>query len=70
MLLCQPRLIPIPGPPAALINYGLHFLKERSYKMMSPPFFMNKESMAGVAQLADFDEQLYKVRFRATCGRA
>ena len=45
----------------ALINYGLAFLLRRSYTPMQPPFFMNKEAMAGIAQLEDFDEQLYKV---------
>jgi seryl-tRNA synthetase len=29
--------------------------------MLKPPFFMNKDVMASVAQLDDFDEQLYKV---------
>ena len=29
--------------------------------MLQPPYFMNKELMAGIAQLEDFDEQLYKV---------
>ena len=45
----------------ALINYGLSFLLRRAYTPMQPPFFMNKEAMAGIAQLEDFDEQLYKV---------
>jgi seryl-tRNA synthetase len=45
----------------ALINYGLSFLMTKDYTPLQPPFFMNKESMAGVAQLEDFDEQLYKV---------
>ena len=46
----------------ALINYGLAFLSAREYTPLQPPFFMNKDAMAGVAQLSDFDEQLYKVR--------
>lgn len=45
----------------ALINYGLSFLLGKDYVPLQPPFFMNKEAMAGVAQLEDFDEQLYKV---------
>ena len=45
----------------ALINFGLAFLMKRSYTPLQPPFFMNKEAMAGIAQLEDFDEQLYKV---------
>ncbi len=45
----------------ALINYGLSFLGARDYTPLQPPFFMNRDAMAGVAQLSDFDEQLYKV---------
>ena len=45
----------------ALINYGLSFLGAREYTPLQPPFFMSREAMAGVAQLSDFDEQLYKV---------
>ncbi len=45
----------------ALINYGLSYLMGKDYCPLQPPFFMNKEVMAGVAQLEDFDEQLYKV---------
>ena len=45
----------------AIINYALSFLMSREYVPLQPPFFMNKEVMAAVAQLSDFDEQLYKV---------
>jgi len=45
----------------ALINYGLAFLTKRGYTCLHTPFFMNKDVMAKTAQLADFDEQLYKV---------
>ncbi len=45
----------------ALIAYGLSFLAARDYTPLMPPFFMNRDVMAGVAQLEDFDEQLYKV---------
>ena len=45
----------------ALINYGIAFLAERGYQPVQPPFLMNKDVMAGIAQLEDFDEQLYKV---------
>ena len=46
----------------ALINYGTTFLRNRKYTVVQPPFFMRKEVMAGVAQLEEFDEALYKVR--------
>ena len=45
----------------ALINYGLSFLAARQYTPIQPPFFMTKTKMALTAELADFDDQLYKV---------
>ena len=45
----------------AIINYGISFLSARGYNILQPPFMMNKEVMASIAQLEDFDEQLYKV---------
>ncbi len=46
----------------ALITYGLDFLRDRGFKKMQPPFFMNKAVMGKTAQLSEFDEALYKVR--------
>ena len=45
----------------AFINYGIAFLRARKYCLLQPPYFMKKEVMAGVAQLEQFDEELYKV---------
>jgi seryl-tRNA synthetase len=45
----------------ALVSYGLSYLSSREYCPLMPPYFMNRDAMAGVAQLEDFDEQLYKV---------
>ena len=45
----------------ALINYALTFLAGRGHTPLATPFFMRKDRMAECAQLADFDEQLYKV---------
>ena len=45
----------------ALINYSLAFLKKKSYTLLQPPYFMNKDKMSGVAQLSEFDETLYHV---------
>jgi len=45
----------------ALISYGVQFLSERGHTMVQTPFVMNKGLMGKVAQLGDFDEQLYKV---------
>ena len=45
----------------ALISYAIHFLRKRGFTPLQTPFVMNKSLMGRVAQLADFDEQLYKV---------
>jgi len=45
----------------ALINYGLAFLSMRGYTALQPPFFMKKELMGKTAELADYDDVLYKV---------
>ena len=45
----------------ALINYSIAFLRKRDYDVLQPPYMMNKDVMSKLAQLDDFDEQLYKV---------
>ncbi|KAL1534744.1 serine--tRNA ligase [Salvia divinorum] len=45
----------------ALINFGLDFLEKRRYTLLQTPVFMRKDIMARCAQLAEFDDQLYKV---------
>ncbi|XP_060930309.1 serine--tRNA ligase, cytoplasmic [Limanda limanda] len=45
----------------ALINYALRILYSKSYTMLYTPFFMRKEVMQEVAQLSQFDDELYKV---------
>ena len=45
----------------AFINYGIAFLRQRDYCVVQPPYMMRKSVMAGVAQLEQFDEELYKV---------
>jgi seryl-tRNA synthetase len=47
----------------ALINYALAWGCRRGYAPVQTPFFMQKGVMAECAQLAQFDEELYKVRF-------
>lgn len=49
----------------ALISYGLDFLRKKGFKKIQPPFMMNKDQMAKTAQLEQFDEELYKVGWRA-----
>ncbi|NXC35801.1 SYSC protein, partial [Campylorhamphus procurvoides] len=46
----------------ALIQYALQSLRARGYTPIYTPFFMRKEVMQEVAQLSQFDEELYKVR--------
>merc|ERR1712110_1388020 len=43
------------------INYGLAFLTLRGYTALQPPFFMMKDLMGKTAELADYDDVLYKV---------
>ncbi|XP_019944952.1 serine--tRNA ligase, cytoplasmic [Paralichthys olivaceus] len=45
----------------ALINYALRILYSKNYTMLYTPFFMRKEVMQEVAQLSQFDDELYKV---------
>lgn len=45
----------------ALVNYGLHFLRQKQYTLCQPPYFMLRDQMAKTAQLEQFDEELYKV---------
>uniref|UniRef100_A0A7S1QH77 serine--tRNA ligase n=1 Tax=Alexandrium catenella TaxID=2925 RepID=A0A7S1QH77_ALECA len=45
----------------ALINYGLAFLSMRGCTPLQPPFMMKKDLMAKTAELADYDDVLYKV---------
>ncbi|MQL95271.1 hypothetical protein Taro_027937 [Colocasia esculenta] len=51
----------------ALINFGLSFLTKRNYEPMQTPFFMRKDIMGKCAQLAQFDEELYKTETSSTC---
>jgi len=45
----------------ALIQLALRILHEKKYKPLYTPFFMRKDVMQEVAQLSQFDEELYKV---------
>lgn len=47
----------------ALINYALQILASKGFTPLYTPFFMRKEVMQEVAQLSQFDEELYKVIF-------
>ncbi|XP_012275912.1 serine--tRNA ligase, cytoplasmic [Orussus abietinus] len=45
----------------ALIQLALRKLYDKGYKPLYTPFFMRKDAMQEVAQLSQFDEELYKV---------
>lgn len=45
----------------ALINLALRMLSDKDYVPLYTPFFMRKDVMQEVAQLNQFDEELYKV---------
>jgi len=45
----------------AIINLALQQLLERGYTPLYTPFFMRKDIMQEVAQLSQFDDELYKV---------
>jgi len=45
----------------AMINFGIAFLSQRGYTPLQPPFFMMKDLMGKTAELADYDDVLYKV---------
>ena len=48
----------------ALIQLALHSAYERGATPVMTPFFMRQNVMAECAQLAQFDEELYKVTGR------
>lgn len=45
----------------ALVQFAHNYLLERNFTALSPPVFMRKQVMSEVAQLSQFDEELYKV---------
>ncbi len=45
----------------ALIQLALHTLMEKDFTPLYTPFFMRKDVMKEVAQLSQFDDELYKV---------
>ena len=45
----------------ALLNYALDFLTDKGFTPYWTPYFTKHEVMAEAAELADFEEQLYKI---------
>jgi len=50
----------------AIINLALQQLDDKDYTPLYTPFFMRKDVMQEVAQLSQFDEELYKVTGKAS----
>ncbi|TXT60803.1 MAG: Serine--tRNA ligase [Promethearchaeota archaeon] len=46
----------------ALMKFGLEILQEKGYTPMWTPFFVKYEVIKAAAELADFEEQLYKIQ--------
>jgi len=44
-----------------LISYAMAFCAQRGYTPFYPPLFLTKQAMGEVAQLSQFDDELYKV---------
>ena len=51
----------------ALIQLALRMLEEEGYSPLYTPFFIKKEVMKEVAQLSQFDEELYKEKLYFLC---
>ncbi len=50
------------SPQQALIQLAMQSLVEKEFVPLYTPFFMRKDVMQEVAQLSQFDDELYKVR--------
>ncbi|TXT60227.1 MAG: Serine--tRNA ligase [Promethearchaeota archaeon] len=46
----------------ALLRFALDVLEKKEYKPMWTPFFLRHEIIEAAAELADFEEQLYKIQ--------
>ena len=53
----------------AIIQLALNILSDKNFEILYTPFFMRKEVMQEVAQLSQFDDELYKVKHRLNCSR-
>jgi len=45
----------------ALQRFAIDFLVKKGYKLVYPPFMMNRKSYEGVTDLADFENVMYKI---------
>jgi len=47
----------------SLINYSISYLKKQNFECIWCPYYIKKEIMLKVAQLEDFTDQLYKLKY-------
>lgn len=45
----------------ALQKYAIDFMSKRGFKVVYPPFMMNKAAYEGVTDLSDFEDVMYKI---------
>jgi seryl-tRNA synthetase len=45
----------------ALMNFALEEMNNKSYTLIEPPYFMNRQAYEGVTSLGDFADVLYKI---------
>ena len=45
----------------ALISFALKFMNIKGYRMIQPPYLINRKSMNGAVILSDFEEVIYKI---------
>ena len=45
----------------ALQRYGMDFLINKGFEIVVPPILLNKKSLSGTVNLADFEEGIYKI---------
>eukprot|EP01056_Protomagalhaensia_sp_Gyna25_P000064 Protomagalhaensia_sp_Gyna_25__63@NODE_1030_length_2267_cov_206_480251_g800_i1_p1_GENE_NODE_1030_length_2267_cov_206_480251_g800_i1NODE_1030_length_2267_cov_206_480251_g800_i1_p1_ORF_typecomplete_len452_score115_11tRNAsynt_2b/PF00587_25/5_8e49Seryl_tRNA_N/PF02403_22/6_2e24TMF_TATA_bd/PF12325_8/0_057DUF1465/PF07323_12/0_049Mto2_bdg/PF12808_7/0_11Uso1_p115_C/PF04871_13/3_5Atg14/PF10186_9/3_1_NODE_1030_length_2267_cov_206_480251_g800_i18552210 len=47
----------------ALAQYGQSFLRKKGYLPVQPPYFLKRDTMTAAAELADFEDTLYKIPY-------
>lgn len=45
----------------AVISFALDFISKRGYKLVQPPYMLNRDSISGAVILSDFEEVIYKL---------
>lgn len=46
----------------ALISYALDYLSEKEYRLVQPPYMINRTSMEGAVIAQDFEDVIYKIQ--------